>query len=174
MDCLDVQWDNKLSSELEEILKNRYISPKYNKDRYIVKITKEAKLECELNILADILIRAVNIGGFDTLHLDGFSSVALMYRVQKKGLPVYAVFPEPFKRTPLTKVSKTTSTENKINNASKTKQENNRQSIVLYKENGLENGEGSNRNAILFAAFVFFVAVVVAVMVARRNSRSGR
>jgi hypothetical protein len=254
MDCLEVQWDNELAIELIKILENRYISPKYNKDRYILKIAKEAKLNCELNVLANILIRAINIGGFDTLYLDEFSSVAVMYRVQKKGLPVYVVMPEPFKRILSTKSnkvshinkspanavggnsykvgakvspnpvpaipngdnkllmsmkgnersnsggskdllriandtaknkkpfegiaiktnSKTTLSESESNNTNKRKEQSNDTSLVLYKENAIETGTGNNRNLILFAAFIFFVAIVVAAVVAKKNSRSKR
>lgn len=79
---------------------------------YILQIEKEAKLVCPAEVLAIYLRDSIELGGFDTLHLDNFASVARLYRHQKQGLKTYAITSQthgpPFSRRS-TKVKSETS-----------------------------------------------------------------
>lgn len=79
---------------------------------YILQIEKEAKLVCPAEVLAIYLRDSIKLGGFDTLHLDNFASVARLYRHKKQGLKTYAITSQtdgpPFSRRS-TKVKSETS-----------------------------------------------------------------
>ena len=69
---------------------------------YVLKVSKDAELNCPPKELVDILYDAIKLGGFDTLYLDNFASVAMLYRINPKGLPTYAILPELFIKKRLT------------------------------------------------------------------------
>ena len=84
------------------------------------------------------------------MHLDGFASVAVMYKLKKDGLPTYTVVPPPYSKKKIN-ITRTDETQ-----------------IVKFKKN---NG---NRH-ILVVAFVFFLLVFVgAAAYAARSRRRHR
>ena len=113
--------------------------------QYELHIDREAVLQCETNMLVKIITDAIDVGGFDTLYLDGFNSVAMLTKKTKDGLPTYTIMPPPFLK----------------------------QRLVSSAQVIKHNKRGGNRQ-IMVVAFVFFLIVLVGAVAYNARTRRQR
>jgi hypothetical protein len=140
-----VRWESEHREELQSKLKWNGGS---NGCTFTLNITEQAILNCTLEELASLIFEIVSISKFDVVELSDFSSVAVLYREKKLGLPNLIVRPSPFTHTKLQATSN---------------------SVALAGSNVtsraiIKRQKGSPTSGILAAAFAFFIIIVLGVM----------
>jgi hypothetical protein len=91
MDQVKIIWKTEQGNELKEL---------YNlkDDGYIYELVVDSPsvLDCDVDVLTNVISDSIEIGGFDVLILDDFFLFALLKKIVPEGLPTYVVKPPLF------------------------------------------------------------------------------
>lgn len=102
-------------------------------------------LNCKPEELANLIRELVRIDKFDVVELSDFTSLAVLYRERKQGLPNLVVKPSPFSKRPTSKLG-VQCTRSAVET----------RAIVKHQKNPTRG--------IWLGAFAFFVVVVLGLM----------